>query len=468
MRKFGLVDKLAYMSGDIANDFSFVFVAMYLMVFYTNVLGISGVVVGILFLLARVVDAFTDVGMGRFLDNMKPKQGGKFRYVIKMVTPFVCLSSFLLFVYVVRDFAMPFKIAYVFISYIFWGSICYTSVNIPYGSMASVISEKAEDRTSLSVFRTLGASISIFVISYVVPLFCYTTKVIEGKMVKVIIPERFTIIALVFSVVSFIFYFICYTFTIERVQTVEKEVTKISILQEIKNIFSSLKTNKSLLIFIILAIVLLLTTMLGQGLAPYLYIEYFSNTQYLAYYGMAGTVITIGLSFVATYLVKKFGKQISGGLGLLFGGIIYLVLFVLKLRSVEIFFVLYALATIGVSYFNIIIWSFISDIIDNQELVTGKREDGTIYAVYSFARKLGQALAGGLTGFSLTAIGYIASKDPLYQQSEHVKNSIYSLFNGASALGYILCALILIFLYPLSKAKVAQNTKKLMELRNKK
>ena len=63
-RKFGLIDKLAYMSGDLANDLSFMFVMMYLMVFYTKVLGVSGAVVGILFLIARVVDAFTDIGMG--------------------------------------------------------------------------------------------------------------------------------------------------------------------------------------------------------------------------------------------------------------------------------------------------------------------------------------------------------------------------------------------------------------------
>lgn len=68
---------------------------MYLMIFYTKVLGVSGAVVGTLFLTARIVDAFTDVGMGRILDNMKPIEGGKFRYVIRLsMRPFVCFSSF--------------------------------------------------------------------------------------------------------------------------------------------------------------------------------------------------------------------------------------------------------------------------------------------------------------------------------------------------------------------------------------
>lgn len=131
-RQFGMLDKLAYMSGDIANDLSFIFVAMYLMVFYTKVLGVSGATVGILFLTARIVDAFTDVGMGRILDTMQPRPEGKFRFWIKAVSPFVCLSAFLLFVHIVKDFPAPIKIAYIFVTYIFWGSICYTGINIPY------------------------------------------------------------------------------------------------------------------------------------------------------------------------------------------------------------------------------------------------------------------------------------------------------------------------------------------------
>ena len=79
VRKFGLIDKLAYMSGDIANDMFFIFSSSFLMLFYTKVLGISGAVVGTLFLTARVVDAFTDIGMGRLIDTLKPSKDGRFR-----------------------------------------------------------------------------------------------------------------------------------------------------------------------------------------------------------------------------------------------------------------------------------------------------------------------------------------------------------------------------------------------------
>lgn len=107
------------------------------------------------FLTARIVDVYwrRDGKNTRYYATKTRRKIS--RFWIKAVSPFVCLSAFLLFVHIVKDFPAPIKIAYIFVTYIFWGSICYTGINIPYGSMASVISEKSEDRASLSVFRTL-------------------------------------------------------------------------------------------------------------------------------------------------------------------------------------------------------------------------------------------------------------------------------------------------------------------------
>lgn len=91
------------------------------MLFYTNVLEIPGYVVGLLFLISRVLDAFTDMGMGRLVDTMKPFKEGRFKGIIRRAAPFVCLSGFLLFLYVVKDWSYPAKLAYVSITYIIWG-----------------------------------------------------------------------------------------------------------------------------------------------------------------------------------------------------------------------------------------------------------------------------------------------------------------------------------------------------------
>lgn len=465
-RKFGLLDKIAYMSGDVANDLSFIFVMMYLMIFYTKVLGISGAVVGILFLTARIVDAFTDIGMGRLVDSIKPRKEGKFRFWIKAVAPFVSLSSFLLFVYVVKDFSMTVKIIYIFVTYILWGSFCYTAVNIPYGSMASVITTDCEERASLSVFRSVGASISILLISYIVPKVIFVEKIIDGKVENVIQPERFTILAAIFSILAFLFYMFCYKFSIERVEIKNCDyVENKSLLNEVKKILRSLKVNRSLQVFIVIALIYLLTTMLGSGLLAYLYIDYFKNKEVLAYAGMVGAIMTFALSPIASKIVGKLGKKISGALGLIISGIIFLMLFILKLTNAWVFFIFFIICTMGMSYFNIIVWAFITDIIDDQEVRTGCREDGTVYAVYSFARKLGQALAGGITGFVLSYIGY-NSKAVL--QSIEVSNSIYSIYTLAQGVGCIICGVILFCIYPLGLKQVQYNTKVLKDRRKDK
>ena len=147
VRPFGIRDKIGYMFGDFGNDFSFIFASNYLMVFYTKVLGLSGFVVGLLFLGARFVDAFTDVTMGRIVDSVKPARDGRFRAWIRRMCIPVAVASSIMYLYFVRDWAYWAKLAYVIFTYLLWSSFCYTAINIPYGSMASVIS-RSEEHTS--------------------------------------------------------------------------------------------------------------------------------------------------------------------------------------------------------------------------------------------------------------------------------------------------------------------------------
>ena len=160
VRDFGRRDKIGYMFGDFGNDFTFIFASSFLMVFYTKVLGISGGMVGTLFLVARFVDAFTDVTMGRIVDAAPPARDGKFRCWIRRMCGPVALSSFLMYQTAMAQASMPWKIVYMYVTYLLWGSIFYTSINIPYGSMASAITTEASERTALSTSRSIGATLA--------------------------------------------------------------------------------------------------------------------------------------------------------------------------------------------------------------------------------------------------------------------------------------------------------------------
>lgn len=454
-RPFGIRDKLGYMFGDFGNDFSFIFAGSYLMVFYTKVLGLPGAAIGVLFLVARVVDAFTDVTMGRIVDNRKPSRDGRFRPWIRWMCVPVAVASSLMYLYFIRDWSFVPKMIYVVVTYLLWSSFCYTAINIPYGSMASAISAEPGERASLSTYRSVGASLAGLVIGVAVPLIVYNTDAQGNQVVN---PVRFTLTAVIFGVFAIICYLLCYFLCTERVHFEKKEEKS----ENIGAILSSLGKNRPLLSMVFAALLLLLANLLAQTMNNYLFLDYFRNTKAM----VALNLISVGGVLLAAPFVSRlstaFGKKETGAVGMLVAGGIYVLLFVLRLKSIPVFLVLLFFATLGSGLFNMVIWAYITDIIDYQEVTTGKREDGTVYAVYSFARKVGQALAGGLGGFVLSAIGY-ASEAPV--QTAEVSQRIYSISTLAPGVCYLAVFLIIQFWYPLSRSEVEKNTAILREKR---
>ena len=213
-RPFGIRDKMGYLFGDFGNDFTFIFSTMMLMKFYTDVMGVSAGVVGLVMTIARVVDAFTDITMGRICDRARPTEAGKFKpWLLRMCVP-VALASFLIYQSALAGAEMWVKIAYLFVTYILWGSVFYTSINIPYGSMASAVSANPDDRQSLSTFRTMGAMLAGTIIGVLLPLIAY--EKVDGA--ETLIGPRVTIAAGVFSVLAIGCYVLCYTLVTERVR----------------------------------------------------------------------------------------------------------------------------------------------------------------------------------------------------------------------------------------------------------
>jgi len=454
-RPFGLRDKIGYMFGDFGNDFTFIFASSYLMIFYTKVLGLSGFVVGLLFMGTRIVDAFTDVTMGRIVDHMNPAKDGRFRSWIRRMCIPVAVSSTIMYFYFVQDWPYPAKIGYVVITYLLWSSFCYTAINIPYGSMASVISPNVKDRASLSTFRSIGASLAGLVIGVLVPLIIYETDASGNQVVK---PASFTVTAIIFGILAVVCYLLCYFLCTERVSFEKKEKKP----EGAGKMLCSLGQNRPLLSLVCAALVLLLASMLGQTMNNYLFLDYFKDAKALALVNVISVAGVLVLAPFVSKIASDFGKKEIGALGMLLSAIVYLGLFFLRVKSIPVFMVLFFLGTIGVGIFNLIIWAFITDIIDYQEVKTGKREDGTVYAIYSFARKLGQALAGGLGGFVLTAIGYISDAPA---QTDVVADRIYSVATLVPGICFFVVFFIMQFVYPLSKREVEHNTALLLEKR---
>lgn len=456
IKPFGARDKWGYLFGDFGNDFTFIFASSYLMVFYTKIWGISAGMVGVLFLVARCVDAFTDIGMGRIVDSVDTAKDGRFRCWIRRMCGPVAIASFLMYQSALAGASMTVKLVYMFITYILWGSVFYTSINIPYGSMASAISEEPKDRADLSVYRSLGAAFAGTLISTVTPLIIYYTDA-EGN--QVVSGRNFTILAGVFSALAIVCYLICYFLTTERVKIVRKtEGSQTGLGASLKGIF----TSRPLLSVILAAILLLLAMLMTQGINTYLFADYFRNTRALAFFGVLNLPVVIILAVISTRISTRFGKKESAALGCLLAGLVYLITYLLHTTSLAVFITLSFIGMLGMNYFNMLIWALITDVIDDKEVKTGSRDDGTVYGFYSFARKVGQALAGGISGFALSAIGYNSLAT---SQTESVKAGIYGLATLFPGIIYILVGLVMMFLYPLSKKVVIENTRILKEKR---
>lgn len=454
---FGIRDKVGYLLGDFGNDFTFILSSSFLLKFYTDVMHVSAGVVGIVMMLARFVDAFTDVTMGRICDKALPTKNGKFKpWILRMCAP-VAIASFLIYQSSLAEAPLPFRIGWLAVTYILWGSIFYTSINIPYGSMASTISPDVGDRQSLSTFRTMGSTLAGVIVGAGVPLLAYDTRVVGGEQIAEMNGPRFTLIAGVFSLLAIVSYLLCYVMTTERVIPERVESRGIGI----RSLLISAIKNRAIVSVIVASILMLLAQFTLQQMANYVYPDYYANTGAQS----ASTLAMMGGMIVAAALARpltvKFGKAEISAFSSALAAVICLVLFFIRPESVWVYVGVNVLSWLGLGIFAMVNWALITDVIDYSEIKNGVREDGSIYSLYSFARKIGQAAAAGLTGLFLTVIGY--KKIPGVPLPDSVKNGIFDISTLIPAIGFALLALVLWFWYPLHKSEVENNVKILKE-----
>lgn len=456
VRPFGIRDKLGYLFGDFGNDFTFILSSSFLLKFYTDVMGVPAYIVGIIMMISRFADAFTDVTMGRICDRSKHTPAGKFKpWILRMCGP-VAISSFLIYQSSLAGLSLTAKVAYLAVTYILWGSVFYTSINIPYGSMASAISANPDDRQSLSTYRTMGGMLAGAFVTAGIPLVAYDT--VGGN--EVLNGPRFTLIAGVFSILAVICYLLCYFLTTERVRSKVSEEAQRN--NSFATMFRNALKNRALISIIVASIVMLLAQLTLQQMANYVFPNYYKNAGAQS----ASTVVMMfGMIIAAAFakpLAKKYGKAEISVVSNLFAGIVCLILFFVRPENVWIYVAFQAISWLGLGMFSMVSWALITDVIDYSEIQNGIREDGSVYALYSFARKLGQSASSGLTGALISLIGYSQET----QFDPDVTDGIFSISTIVPAIGFIALALILWFWYPLHKKQVDENVRILSEKHN--
>ncbi len=454
MRPFGKKDEIGYVLGDMAGSFVNLFIDAYFLTFATYVLGISPAWMGSLFLFARLWDAINDPIMGSFPDRWKiGKSGDKFKPWIKIFMLPLALSGVLCFTKV------PFEgvalHAYVAFAYVLYG-MSYTGTSMPFGAMASVVSTDPIDRSKLSRARSIGGTLVGFVALSVVPLICFDKD-------SNIMPERFTMLAVVFGIFSIVSYIILMKLTIERVRQDDvKQEEKFNYM----NILKVVVKNRPL-IGVMVATVGSMLFITGSGqVRSYIFKEYYQNTSVMTVLNLASIPIILVCFPLVPKVVAKFGKRATLLGGIASSTVFSVIAFAIKIQNVYVFTALNVLAMIGQTVFTILIWAMVTDCLDYSEWKFNVRSDGSMYSIYTFSRKIGSTIASSGISFALAGIGYVSGANVV--QSAEAVNGIYNL---VTLIPVATCVLELIgigLIFNLDKKKTNQMYAELKERRNTK
>ncbi|MGE7762324.1 glycoside-pentoside-hexuronide (GPH):cation symporter [Peribacillus sp. NPDC097895] len=428
-KKLTFKEKLSYGFGDIGNGLMFDMGQLYLLKFYTDVLGISAYWGGLVFLISKIFDAFADTSVGAFVDSRTNfSKRGKFRPFILWGTVPLALMTVISFL--APDFSDNGKIVWAFITYMGFG-LAYSIVNIPYGSLSAAMTQDPIDRASLGSFRAIGSQMALLISGMaVIPIVVQFANKEVGYIVAISVMVIFGII----------FHLICYHNTTENVIRAPKnEKVPLSTL------FKALVSNRPLIVLCLAALFMITSSNIRNAVQLY-YLEYnLKNPELMSILSFLSIgLAVVGSMFIPT-MVKRIGKKNTFMLGLMVCIASDVLNFVLPTGTAT-FLTIFSLGNFGLSFALGLPWVMIADSIDYHEWNSGERTEGIVYSTYSFFRKLAQALAGFIPGVALGLIGYV----PNIQQSADTLLGLKGLLFLAPAALNIIGLIILFFFYNLT------------------
>jgi glucuronide carrier protein len=406
---------------------------MFLLVYYTDVAGISAAAVGTLFLVVRAWDAFADIFAGRIVDRTMTRWG-KFR-------PFFLFASLPLLLLSVATFTVPGgfshtgKLVYAYLTYAALGFM-YSLVNIPYGSLASAMTQLPQERAKLASFRMIGTAVTIIMLAFVV------APQIKGSSD---LQRSLTITTSVFVVIGFALYLLLFATARENVA---RDVAQVSLRQS----FATLKHNRPLVMLCLSALAFLTGMFTLQTVQAYYARDVLGNANLF----IVLTLVSTGAMFLVAPFMPKVVRTIGKKNGYIGAGALAIIAGIgisaspRTMPAVAVVF--FALMGIAMAAVNILMFALEADTVEYGEWQTGVRTEGITYALFSFTRKLGQAVGGAMAAYGIGLGGYIAGAPT--QSGDALDSIRYTA--GFLPAAFILIAIAIMYFYPLTEARFTQ------------
>ncbi|BCJ51361.1 glucuronide transporter [Actinoplanes sp. NBRC 14428] len=435
--RLGTLQFAGYAAGDAANNLAFSMTSFFLLIYYTDVVGISAAAAGTLFLLIRIWDAFADIFAGRVVDRTMTRWG-KFRPFFVFAGPPVLLLSVVTFT-VPRQFdGGGAQLAAAYVTYGLLG-LAYSLVNIPYGSLAAAMTQRPGERAKLASFRMIGTAVTTIMLAFVV-----SPQIQQYRGDPDGFQRSLLITTLIFAVVGVALYLFLFLTARESVQ---RDVAHVSAGQS----FTTLRRNKPLIMLCLSSLAFLTALFSLQTVQVYYARDVLGNAELLT----ALTVLSVGAIFLVAplmpRLVRAVGKKRAflsfGAVGLLAG----IGISVSPPSTPWVSMTFFGIMGVSTAGINTLMWALEADTVEYGEWQTGVRTEGITYALFSFTRKLGQAVGGAVAAYAIALGGYVGGA--AVQDQQALDAIRYA--SGFIPVAFILIGMLIFFRYPLTEQTFA-------------
>ena len=464
--KIGLSEKIGYGLGDMSSSMFWKLFGAYLMLFYTDVFGISAAVVGTMFAVTRVWDSFFDPVVGAFADRTSSRWGRFRPYLLFLAMPFGLIG---VITFLTPPFDNTGKIVYAYITYALMMMV-YSAINVPYASLLGVMSPDPSHRNTLATYRMTFAYLGSFI---ALLLFMPLVNAFGGGDVNG--PTRLWFTApqfgwfmavVVIAAICVVLFLACFALTKERVEPIKHEKTSL------KTDFRDLVHNKPWWILLGAGVSSLVFNSIRDGATVYYFKYYVDETA-------VGNISILGLPFVlsgiylgvgqaanivgvilAAPVSNRIGKRNTFISSMALATVLSVIFFWFNKDQLYLIFVFQILISICAGSIFPLLWSMYADCADYSELRTGNRATGLIFSSSSMSQKFGWAFGSAITGWMLAQFGFKANA----VQSAETIQGIKMFLSILPAVGALL-SLVFIYFYPLSESKMKKITAELQEKR---
>lgn len=435
VKPFGMQDKIGYAMGDLGCNLSFTLISSYMFLFYTQCIGLSSWHWAWIVIVSKVWDAINDVLIGSMVDRKRIGKKSKFMPWIAIGSVGLVVLTVLIFT-PVQSFSQIGKILWCLLSYCLW-SVAYTMINVPYGSLHSVITDDPKQRTTLSTFRSIGAGVGV-VLCMLLPKIIYVDNSLSAN--------RLFLVSVVFSVVGFFVFWAMRKMVTERVVR-EDKVEKVSYISTVKSFF----TNRALLGITIATVAIVIFYNSSMSVNNLVFQFYFNDAGKATFAMLASYVPLVAMMPFASSIVAKIGKKnficISGIISVVVGVLMLFMPITPDKKGMILYIGGLMIVNIGCCVFQIIVWAIVADCIEKSYRKKGVREEGSLYALYSFFRKLSQGIGSAVVALALTRVGYV---ETAATQTAEVAANIKNLYIVLLIAGLAVMVLSMWLIYNIS------------------